>query len=435
MRILFISESLLTGDLAYRLYCEGHEVKLYIEDDSCMQCYDRLVERTTSWRKEISWVGKEGLIIFDDFGYTKDQEKLREKGYVVCGTSGAAEKTELERSFGDKIFRSHGLQTVPLVSFKNADDAIQFITENPDKWVLKYQNDHWSKPYAYVGQVQDGSDVISLLENYKRLKVKNKETVTLQQRIDGVEIGVGRYFNGEEWVGPIEYNLEHTHLFPGGKGPIVNEMGTLIWFDDNEDEKLYQSTLKRLEPFLRESNFKGDFDINCIINEEGAFPLESTARFGAPAIHAQAALIKSPLTDFFYAVAAGHQADVDWSRDYCVVTSVVTPPFPYRDGNIGKALIGLPVTMSKNMTPEELKHLHLDEIASTDGTLNTLYISGTNGYAFYATGLGQTVHEARERSLDVIRKVNVARMFYREDIGADFEQGQEEKLRSWGYLT
>ena len=85
VRILFISYELVAANLAYLLIKEGCEVKLYIEDRHLRSSFHNLVEQTFNWKKELHWVGKDGLIIFDDIGYGEIQEKLREQGYSVFG--------------------------------------------------------------------------------------------------------------------------------------------------------------------------------------------------------------------------------------------------------------------------------------------------------------------------------------------------------------
>ena len=87
MRVLFVSGELIAGDVAYRLKQEGCEVKLFIEDKSRGDCFVNMVEKTNDWRKELDWVGKDGLIVFDDVGYGKVQDDLRKKGYTVFGGS------------------------------------------------------------------------------------------------------------------------------------------------------------------------------------------------------------------------------------------------------------------------------------------------------------------------------------------------------------
>ena len=151
-------------------------------------------------------------------------------------------------------------------------------------------NGHAAKALTYVGQMEDGADVVAYLRHH----CQRVGPIQLQRRCDGIEIGVARYFNGRDWVGPVEINVEHKDLCTGNLGPKTWEMGTLMWFAD-ETQPLYRATLAKLQPHLAEIGFRGDIDINCIVNAEGVFPLEITARFGFPALQLQMAMTTPPL--------------------------------------------------------------------------------------------------------------------------------------------
>ena len=58
------------------------------------------------------------------------------------------------------------------------------------------------------------------------------DSIVIQKKVEGVEIAVARFFNGSDWVGPIEINVEHKDLFNGNLGPKTGEMGTLLWYID-----------------------------------------------------------------------------------------------------------------------------------------------------------------------------------------------------------
>ena len=432
MNILFISKNLIAGNIAYLLQKEGHNVKLYVKDVKGKKNFDHLVPKVENWRKELKWVGKDGLIVFDDVGYGKEQDMLRIKGYTVFGGSEIGDKLEQNREFGQETFKKYGIKTYPLKDFENMEDAIIFAQQNRKMWVIK-QNDYHFKAFNYVGVYDDGRDVISVLKNYLQNKYLKREKITLHQRIEGVEIGVGRYFNGSNWVGPIEYNIEHTKFFPGNVGPITSEMGTLAWYAENENERLYKETLAKIEPFLREINFRGDFEINCIVNEKGAYALEATARFGSPIIHLHSELHVSPWGEFLHAIASGKQYDLKWKKGYGVVTLGAVPPFPFTNSLNENASYGINIYF-EGVSKEEMDHIHFEEISKRVNDEEQLYISDGQGYILYTTAIADTVKKAREESLKIMKKIIIPKMFYRNDIGQKFEEEDEKTLRKMGYL-
>ncbi len=279
MKILFITNDFSGASLCLRLLHEGNDILAYVANSLYCQILDGLIKKVARLDDGVAWVGFDGLIVVDDVGFGELQDRLRAQGYVVVGGSAGGDLLENDRVFCQSVLREHGVNTVPIHHFDNREAATIFLKQNTGRWVLK-QNGPCDKTFCYVGQFDDSRDVIDLLEYYGRGIQHDRCHFVLQQHIEGVEIGVGRYFNGLNWVGPIELNIEHKKLFPGNLGPKTYEMGTLMWYEHNENNRLFREVLAPLAPYLHRINFRGDFEINCIVNGFGAFPLEATSRFG-----------------------------------------------------------------------------------------------------------------------------------------------------------
>ncbi len=433
MNILFISSECIAGNLAILLKKEGHNVKLYIKNKDDRQNFDNLVEKTNDWEKELKWVGKEGLIVFDDVGWGKVQDDLRKKGHKVFGGCKMADKLEQNREFGQKIFNELGLKTVELKDFTDIEEAIFFIRDNPKKWVVKC-NDHSRKFMTYIGEYACGKDTVSVLKSYYNNRHINRERITLHERIDGIEMGVGRYFNGTDWVGPIEINFEHTKMFPDDVGPVTSEMGTLAWYDDNEKNKLFVDILNKFKPYLQSIDFRGDFEINCIVNEKGAYPLEVTARMGTPIVHLHSELHLSPWGEFLYAIADGKKYDLKYKKGFGIVNLIATPPFPYGKKHSKETLYGINIYLDR-LNDKEMESLHFEGVSMRVGGKDQgqHFISTDEGYIAYTTAVADTVEKARQKSISIITKIVIPKAFYRNDIGKDFEQ-QIPTLKKWGYI-
>ena len=81
---------------------------------------------------------------------------------------------------------------------------------------------------------------------------------------------MGAFFNGKNFIYPININFEHKKLFPGDFGPATGEMGTsMFWSQPNT---LFYSTLDKLKDTLREEGYVGYIDLNCIVNGYGIYP-------------------------------------------------------------------------------------------------------------------------------------------------------------------
>src|SRR5690606_38236381 len=180
------------------------------------------------------------------------------------------------------------------------DKAIAFVTENPGKYVIKPSGEAQNiKRLLFVGQEEDGSDVIRVLSAYKNIWQDEVKIFQLQKKVaSGVEVAVGGFFNGTEFITPININFEHKKLFPGELGVATGEMGTsMYWSGPN---KIFNATLKKMEGALAREKYVGYIDINCIVNGNGIYPLEFTSRFGYPTISIQNDGIIGSLGDFFF---------------------------------------------------------------------------------------------------------------------------------------
>lgn len=436
MRILFVSHDFSGADLAYRLQEEGNEVKVFVHDHAHRHAYEGMLNQVDDWRDELTWVGlSDGLIVFDSIGYGETQDELRAQGYSVMGGCAMGDRLEHDRQYGQKIMSVSGIEIVPSVNFDDVEVAIEFLEKNKGFWVIK-QNGHIEKTFNYVGRMESSDDVVTILKNYGKNDKADCHSIDLQRKVRaGVEIGIARYFNGHDWVGPIEINLEHKGLYNGNLGPKTYEMGTLMWYDDNENNRLFQETLAKLKPALAKGNFRGDVDVNCIINEDGIFPLELTARFGFPAVQLQVELHQSPWGEFLKAVADGQSYDLKYKKEYGIVVLVAVPPFPYDVHTRKYSALGLDVNFKKEFAEEDFDHIHFEEVSlRKNGCLRDYYVSGKSGFVMHVTGSGKTIKEARVKTYDLVKKIIIPKIFYRTDIGMQFLEEDQDKLRIWGWL-
>ncbi|MHB8988110.1 MAG: phosphoribosylglycinamide synthetase C domain-containing protein [Desulfobulbia bacterium] len=437
MKILCISRDFPGASLCVRLLREGNEVRAFVADPLYGQILDGLIEKVESLDLGLAWVGKDGLIVVDDVGFGELQDRLRGEGYAVAGGSAGGDLLENDRLHCQRVLAEHGVRPVPIHYFENRRDAIGFLRHNPGRWVLK-QNGGADKTFCYVGALPDGRDVLDLLEYHGRSTDDDTGHFILQQHIDGVEIGVGRYFNGHDWLGPVELNLEHKNLFPGCLGPKTDEMGTLMWYDPDENNRLFREVLAPLAPHLRQIGFRGDFDINCIVNEQGAFPLEATSRFGYPAFQLQTEFHCSPWAEFLTAVARGESYNLDWHPGYGVVVLVALTPFPFlQTTERPRPLpLGLRIRFHDQPDEAELMHFHPEEITMQRDQQGqeAWHTCSDSGYILHVSGMGATVEEAREMAYQRIDNLVIPKMFYRHDIGLRFLKQDKARLTQWGWI-
>ncbi len=428
MRILFVSGELTGSALCQKLIAEGNEVKLYIHKPEWVDCYDGIATKVSDWHKELPWVSDSGIIVFDDVIFGREQDELRRAGYTVVGGSEGGDLLETNREYFQDILSGLNIPTLQSKNFDTPNEAINFIRHNPKRWVVK-QNSHMSS-LNFIGIALDGSDAIRVLKRYEKRKIAG---VHLQEYVNGIEVGVARYFNGIDWVGPIEINHEHKHLHEGDRGPLTPEMGTILWYTDKEIP-LFTKTLDKLKQHLRKIDFRGDIDINFMVNEEGIWPLEATPRFGCPSTEIQIELHNSPWTDFLRSVGGREGQGLNYSDGYGIAISLVVPPFPYDPSESSektKNLRNSKIHFSEDLTEEEMIHIHFEEVSRSQ---NSYFWAGKSGILMHVTAQGKTIAEAREKAYQIVKKIHFKGVYYRKDIGIRVMNHDIPMLQKWGWL-
>ena len=280
-KFLFVSLSSLVGDIAWQVVKEGHEVRYYVENEKERDIADGFVPKSSDYEKDVKWAD---IIVFDDtLGQGTKAQALRAAGKPVIGGSTYTDNLEDDRSFGQEELKKAGVTIIPYQDFDSFDPAIEFVKKNPDRYVIKPSGEAQNvKRRLFVGEEEDGNDVIGMLEAYKRAFADEIKIFQLQRRVNGVEVAVGGFFNGKKFITPININFEHKKLFPGEVGPPTGEMGTAMFW--SEPNALFNRTLLKMEPKLAEEGYVGYIDVNCIVNNNGIYPLEFTSpRLARPA--------------------------------------------------------------------------------------------------------------------------------------------------------
>ena len=424
-KFLFISKDALISDIAWQMVREGHEVKYFIENKEENDIADGFVPKTKDWRSEVDWAE---IIVFDDvLGQGKIAQDLRKQGKKVIGGTPYTDMLEDDRSFGQRELQKHGIKIIPFWEFTNFDEAIQFVKEHPNEYVIKPSGEAQNiKRLLFVGNENDGSDIARVLESYKKVWHKEVKTFQLQKKVNGVEVAVGAFFNGQEFICPININFEHKKLFPSNFGPATGEMGTsMFWSQPNT---LFSSTLEKLKDTLRRENYVGYIDLNCIVNGYGIYPLEFTSRFGYPTISIQQEGMITPIGEFFYYLANGNNIDLKCKKGFQVGIRLVVPPYPFKDkmtfDSFSKDAV---ITFKNNLRNSEV---HIEDIKLVN---DQWIITGSSGVALIVVGTGLTMRDAQKQAYSRIKNILIPNMYYRDDIG-DRWYDEFDKLHSWGYI-
>lgn len=425
-KFLFVGHEALSGDLAWSLTKEGHEVRIFIDAPSDRDCYDGFLEKVDDWKKHVKWAD---VIVFDDVEFGADAEKLRAEGKFVIGGTIYTDNLEIDREFGQAELKKNGVSILPCQQFSSYDEGIRFIQENPGRYVYKPSGNTFSggKGLLFLGEEEDGKDLIELLEQNKIFWEKKAPVFLLQKHISGVEVAVGAFFNGKKFIYPIFVNFEHKRIFPGDVGPFAGEMGTLAYW--SSPNVLFRATLEKMETPLRETGYVGYVDINCIVNGKGIYPLEFTTRFGYPTIQIQMEGLTTPAGEWLYLLAKGEDFELKTKKGFQVCVRILVPTYFSHENDLEQLHMYKDLAVTFKNT-SNLDGIHIEDVKNDNGTWR---IAGSSGVVLVVSASGPTVEDARRLVYNRLHNIIIPNMFYRTDIGEAWSQ-DSDRLHTWGYL-
>ena len=432
MRILGIGEYNDLGAMYLGLAAQGHEVRVFVAQEASRDVYGGMLDFTPNWQAELGWLreaGDGGLALFESATRGQMQDALRQDGFQVIGGSALGDRLEAEREFGQDVLRGFGLHTAATHGFTDYAAAIAFLRQHGGRYVLKFNGADSPRTRNYIGEMADAADMLALLAMYQaHHSTAQPPNFVLMQHVQGVEVGVGAYFNGEAFLAPACIDFEHKRFFPGELGELTGEMGTIVSY--RGAEKLFNASLGKVAPLLSEAGYCGYINLNMIVNDAGLWPLEFTSRFGYPGFAICEALHEEGWDALFRRMLRKDSVQFATRPGFAAGVVLTVPPFPYSQGyeELSK---GEPICFHPGMTAADRAAMHFAEVARLGDHLIT---SGTCGYLGVATGVGDSVRAASDEAYRVARKVVVPNLRYRTDIGERVHQHDLAWLKRLGWL-
>lgn len=432
MRLLIVDADAVGLDFAMRAAEHDHEVKLFIRPQQGVRdrTGDGLVEKVPDWERWVQWAD---LIVPTMNTFYLDRfEALRKYGYPVFGPSKESARLETERSFGMQAFKKAGVEVPPYKMFTTLDAAESYAWKTAEPLVFKTLGNEEDKALSYVSR--DPADMVNQIRRWKKHGMRLKGACMLQDKIEGVELGVSAWMGRDGFLRPRGENVEHKKLMSGNYGPNTGETGTLMWYTTRS--KLARQVLDPLEGYLRSIGHLGDVDVNCHVDGKGkAWPLEFTCRLGWPAFYVMCAQHEEPCQ--WMLDALNGKDTLKYSEDVWIGLLMAQPRFPYK-GASKDEFTGIPIA---GITEQNWPNVHLIGAMAGKGVkmkgakpVEEDVILTTSEYVMVGSGSGSTIKKARKAAYGVIDQVHVPNAIVRDDIGLEFEK-QLPALQANGFAT
>ena len=413
-KILFVSYYGDGADIALRMAIEPDtQVLLWIDDPKFRGNFDGVIDKPRTFQEGERWAS---MLVYDD----NKCVHLKTKKPKFGGTEFCA-RLEDDRKFTQDLCKRAGINVGAHKSFKTGVQVIAHLKENPGAWVVKPQGGKADSWHLIVGSVGHDEETIQQVQRLvdSKLQVDSWE---VEEKFEGIEVAVSRWCNGRDWIGPININFEHKHINEKETGALCGEAGTLMKYVEDPKLPLFEETLAKLLPALRAADFRGQIDLNLIVDKDGVPHLiEATPRLGKPSVFIEHELHITPWSELFYACATGGDLNMQVRWDWAVGVVLFAFGFPHEKVAI-EASQGLPV----NGLPASLAHIHPMQLRrDKKGDWKVGY---GEGYLLVATGRGPEIYDAKRAAYDAMAPIRVPNASHRFDITEKINKYELQEL-------
>ena len=433
MKVLIIDlEGEGTGlNLALRAKSAAHAVRYWLPPNAAGDIpYGKgMIDRPEDWEGSMNWAD---LIVLT--GNSRYQSRLAPyfgMGYPIFGANAKSAELELDREKGQEVLDEAGIKTLPYRVVSSVEEGVDYIAETGKAYVMKPWGGEGNKALTHVSDSPE--DGIFILEKWQREGIFSGQLM-LQEKVDGIEIGVSGMFGPGGWCRMIEESFEHKKLMNDDLGENTGEMGTVIRHTSNS--RLFKLLLEPLTDYLHQCNYVGDCSVNCIVDSRGTpWPLEFTMRLGWPDFNTRQEVLRGDPVEWMLALVQGRD-EFEVSEEVAVGVVMAHGDFPDGKDPFG-TWAGYPI---RGVTKANRDHIAWQMVMMgeaprlADGLVvwrNQIVTAGN--YVAVVTGSGPSVTTASRAAYAVADAIRwPSNVKYRTDIGDRLDKELPE-LHKLGY--
>jgi phosphoribosylamine--glycine ligase len=343
----------------------------------------------------------------------------RENVRLVFGPTREAARLEWDKAWCKQMMRAAALPMGEGRAFTDPEGAKAYLQSRETAQVVKASGLAKGKGVIVPGSLAEALDAVD------RIMVKKEfgdagATVVIEEKLTGPEASVLALVDGRT-IYVLEPCQDHKRVGDGDTGPNTGGMGAFCpggITDGNLLDRVQREILVPMVDCLKRDGieFRGVLYAGLMLTHAGPKVLEFNTRFGDPECQALMVRLQGDLLEIMLATATRrlHEVDIGW-----------TPPPPGASCCVVLASKGYPDKPDPQGTGKEITGL--DEAGQTPGVV--IFHAGTRreggkivtagGRVLGVTGVGQSLHEARERAYAAAAKIRFEGKVMRTDIGAN----------------
>lgn len=360
-------------------------------------------------------VGPEEPLVKGVTDFFKKDDQLKQQ-VTVIGPSQYGAQLEGSKAFAKKFMMRHGIPTAAYREFdeSNYEEGIPYLQQHALPIVLKADGLAAGKGVLICQSHVEAIAEYELMLQHSKFGEAGKKVV-IEAFLDGIELSVFALTDGKDYVLLPEakdykrIGMGDTGLNTGGMGAVSPVPFADAAFMKKVEEKVIKPTIRGLEK--EAIDYKGFVFFGLIKVGDEPFVIEYNCRMGDPETEVVMPRLKTDLVELFIAADKGQLNNIKIEQDsrYACTVMAVSGGYPgsYEKGFVIEGL--------NSPLPADSLVFHAGT-GQKDGKVVT-----SGGRVLTVTSYGSTVSSAVVKSREVLQNISFEGMYYRQDIGFEFE--------------
>ena len=357
-------------------------------------------------------VGPEDPLVLGIYDYFKSENGLQH--IQVIGPSAAGAQLEGSKAFSKHFMQRHHIPTAAYAEFTddNFDEGLAYLDQHTLPIVLKADGLAAGKGVVICENAIEAKQVFTSMIKDKQFGEASARVV-VEQFLKGIEVSVFVLTDGKDYK-IIGHAKDYKRIGEGDTGPNTGGMGCVspVPFVDEKfmqkvEARIIKPTIKGIQD--EQLTYKGFVFFGLILVENEPYVIEYNCRMGDPETEVVLPRLQNDLVALFSSLYNGTLAkqEIIFDNRSCCTVVAVSGGYP-GDYAKGKAITGL-------------DHVNADVILFHAGTKEQNDEVVTNGGRVLAvTAYGNDIHDAVDKSKEMLGKIDFEGMYYRKDIGWEF---------------
>jgi len=364
-------------------------------------------------------VGPEEPLVNGVYDFFKNDDAL--KNIVVVGPSKEAAQLEGSKAFSKKFMQRHKIPTAGYAEFtkENFEEGKKYLLLHTLPIVLKADGLAAGKGVVICKDHHEALQVFEEMIIHKQFgDASNK--VVVEEFLDGIEVSVFVLTDGKDYQ-IIGHAKDYKRIGEGDSGPNTGGMGCVSpvpFVNDVFMQKVEERIIKPTVAGLQKENlvYNGFIFFGLIKIDNNPFVIEYNCRMGDPETEVVIPRLQTDLVAMFAAMDNGTLVDVNIYTDEKKYATVVAVSGGY------------PGDYKKNVQINGIADAQMnnDSIVFHAGTKQVGEDIVTNGgRVLTVTSVAETISDAAKKSMKVLGQIHFDGMYFRKDIGYEFDKERE----------